>query len=77
MLIAAPHNSSSALLLDKRVVAEMIGCSTRHLDRLAADGRMPPPMKIGSLVRFRQSEIEDWIAAGCPSINDRATLPSE
>jgi len=54
-------------LLGVRAVAAMLGgCSTRHVFRLADAGRMPKPVKLGSLVRWRRAELEAWIGAGCP-----------
>jgi predicted DNA-binding transcriptional regulator AlpA len=58
-----------AVLLDKRAVAKLLGgCSVRHVDRLAQDGRMPAPIKLGSLVRWSRRVIEDWIAGGCQPV---------
>ena len=54
-------------LLDVRAVAELLGCSTRHVYRLSDAGRMPAPLRLGSLVRWSKSSIEQWIEAGCPS----------
>ena len=53
-------------LLDVRAVAAALGCSTRNVYRLADAGKMPPPIKLGTLVRWRAAEIEIWIADGCP-----------
>ncbi len=42
-------------LLDVAAVAEMLGCSARHVYRLSDAGKMPAPVKLGSLgplVRF-------------------------
>ena len=52
-------------LLDVRGVATLLGCSVRHVYRLADSGRMPRPMKLGQLVRWRRSELQVWIDAGC------------
>jgi excisionase family DNA binding protein len=52
-------------LLDVRGVAALLGCSPRHVYRLSDAGRMPAPVKIGALVRWRRQSVEDWIAAGC------------
>lgn len=58
----------TAELLDVRAVAELLGhCSIRHIYRMADGGRMPRPLKLGSLVRWRRGELEAWIAAGCPN----------
>ena len=57
-----PHNVPDNLgLLDKREVAEAFGCSTRHLDRLAKDGLIPPPIRIGHLVRWRRTDLLAWL----------------
>ena len=58
---------SPAMLLDVQTVADVLGCSTRHVQRLSDRGRMPTPVKLGALVRWPRATIEDWIAEGCPS----------
>lgn len=47
-------------------VAEMLGCSPRTVRRLSRSGRMPAPVKIGRLARWRRDELADWLAEGCP-----------
>lgn len=54
-------------LLDVAAVAEMLGCSARHVYRLSDAGRMPAPVKLGVLVRWSAAAIREWIDAGCPS----------
>jgi excisionase family DNA binding protein len=49
-------------------VAELCSCSERHVRRLADAGRMPAPIRLGALVRWRRDEILEWIAAGCPDM---------
>jgi excisionase family DNA binding protein len=56
-----------ASLLDVRTVASLLGCSARHVYRLADAGRMPGPVRLGSLVRWNRSEVERWIQDGCPT----------
>ena len=56
-----------AALLDVRAVASLLDCSARHVYRLADAGHLPPPVKLGALVRWRRQEIEEWISARCPS----------
>jgi len=56
-----------AALLNVHQVAELLGCSVRHVYRLAETGRMPKPAKLGALVRWPQRAIESWVADGCPS----------
>ncbi len=55
-----------AELLDVASVAEMCGCSARTVRRLSDAGRMPRPIRLGSLIRWRRADLEAWISAGCP-----------
>ena len=64
-----------AALLDVEAVAGLLSCSTRHVYRLADAGRMPRPVKLGALVRWRCSEIEVWIAEGCPCCRKGGVRP--
>lgn len=71
-----PVSAVDAELLDVRGVAALLGeCSTRHIYRLADSGRMPRPIKLGNLVRWRRTELEAWIAAGCPSLERAGRRP--
>ena len=74
-MTTATSPPDAASLLDVRAVARLLGCSTRHVYRLSDGGRMPPPVKLGALVRWRRSGpdgIEAWIAAGCPAVRKGA-----
>jgi excisionase family DNA binding protein len=62
-----PPADGPAALLDVRCVAALIGCSPRNVHRLADSGRMPRPLKIGRLIRWRRQDFDAWLAAGCPS----------
>lgn len=64
---AANFDQAQGALLSVDQLAKMLNCSTRHCYRLADADRMPRPVKLGSLVRWRAEEIADWLAAGCPS----------
>ncbi|MCX7418876.1 MAG: helix-turn-helix domain-containing protein [Planctomycetia bacterium] len=57
-------------LLDIRAVASELlgGCSVRHVRRLADSGKMPSPVRLGALIRFRRSELVQWIAGGCKPV---------
>lgn len=48
-------------------VATLLKSSNRHVRRLADSGRMPRPIHIGRLVRWRKADIDQWLGAGCPS----------
>jgi excisionase family DNA binding protein len=58
----------SAKLLDVQAVAEMLGCSQRHVYRLSDAGRMPSAVKLGSLVRWSSTAIREWIDGGCKPV---------
>lgn len=63
-----------AALLDVQAVAAMLNCSPQHARRLADAGRMPRPLRLGTLCRWRRADLDSWLAAGCPSCrSDRKT----
>jgi len=53
-------------LIDVGEVSTLCDCSPKHVYRLAASGKMPPPVRLGALVRWNRAEIERWIELGCP-----------
>ncbi len=59
-----------------QAVAAIYDCSKRHVYRMADAGRIPRPVKLGSLVRWRlrtgdpMTGILDHIEAGCPSCRE-------
>jgi len=55
-------------LLDVQQVAELLNCSVRHVYRLVDSGKMPRPVRLGTLCRWSREELDDWIAAGCKPI---------
>ena len=46
-------------------VARALGCSVRHVTRMADAGLMPAPVKLGRLLRWSRAALERWIAEGC------------
>ena len=54
-------------VMDVDAVGAMLGCSGRHVYRMADAGKLPRPLRIGALVRWRRADIEAWIADGCKS----------
>ncbi len=45
----------------------MIRIGRSKLYDMKASGQLPRPVKIGRCVRWRLSDINAWIATGCPS----------
>ena len=68
MQVFETMGSKPARLIDVQAVAEILAVSSRHVYRLADDGRMPPPMKLGGAVRWDRQTITDWIDSGCPHV---------
>lgn len=48
------RKTAACKLLDVGEVAELLGCSARHVYRLADAGRMPAPVRVGALIRWPQ-----------------------
>lgn len=68
VMAATSEKEPERSMVDRTWVSRRLACSQRHVDRLR-DGRlMPPPMKLGSLIRWERSVIEAWIAEGCPAV---------
>src|SRR5262245_29060833 len=68
-----PADATAPALIDVGTVAALLTCSKRHVIRLADAGRMPLPLRLGALVRWRRQEILDWIGHGCPDKRQRAS----
>lgn len=45
-------------LLTRQDIADRLQCSTRQVHRL----RLPAPVRLGRLVRWRQEDVDAWIA---------------
>lgn len=77
----ATNRTLDPLLIDRAGVAALLGCSERHVYRLLTDGLMPRPVRVGSLVRWRCDDLEEWVASGCTapamSANHELAGPSE
>ncbi len=62
----SPNLPSQPAMLTATGVAAMLACSPRTVYRLVDAGRIPPPAKIGGMVRWPRELLEQWIAEGCP-----------
>lgn len=69
---AGPGRMPALLTVDE--IAEALGCSPRTVRRLADSGRMPRPVRLGALLRWRRQTIEHWIRLGCPRANDMEVM---
>ena len=64
---------ADALLVDRRELSRLVSRSPSSLQRDVVAGRVPLPLRIGRSTRWRRSEIEGWIAAGCPAVRPAPT----
>jgi predicted DNA-binding transcriptional regulator AlpA len=68
--LTAPTEGTTATppprrFLDAKQVGIRLGCSWRHVLRMADRGLMPWGVKLGALRRWDADQLEAWIAAGC------------
>ena len=52
---------ASIELLTEHRVAELLGWHLFTLQRARRDGSGPPALRLGSRVRYRRSDLEDWL----------------
>ena len=66
------HDISTDLreLLSATEAAEMAGVGKRRWWRSCSSGKAPAPVRLGGNVRWRRSELAEWIAAGCPRVRE-------
>jgi excisionase family DNA binding protein len=55
-------------LLTAAEAAEVAGVAKRSWWRYVSSGRAPAPVRLGGAVRWRRSELAEWIQAGCPRV---------
>ena len=61
-------NTTTEKLLTAQAVGEMLSLSKRAIFRMKSAGLICAPVKVGQgAIRWRQSDIEQWVAMGCPN----------
>ena len=58
---------ASMELLTVKDVAARLRISPRQVWKLLASGRIPEPVRISKSVRFRATDIDEWVRLGCVS----------
>lgn len=58
---------TESMLVDAREAAAICSMSRAAWYKHLSAGKIPRPVKIGSLARWRKDELAAWIAAGCPA----------
>ena len=59
------HQSAALQLLTVDEVAHLLRCSPKHIYEMVKAGAFPSQIKIGNASRWRQRDIEAWMAQ-CP-----------
>jgi hypothetical protein len=54
------------MMIGSKGLAALLDCSLRHVEQLDVTHRLPKPVRLGRLKKWRLPEIERWVAAGCP-----------
>ena len=52
-------------LLNTRELGDILNVSKRTIYRLNSSGKIPSPIRINGAVRWRESDIEQWIQLDC------------
>ena len=55
-------------LLTAAESADMAGVAKRSWWRYVSSGKAPAPVRLGGAVRWRRSELAEWIQSGCPRV---------
>jgi excisionase family DNA binding protein len=63
---AAMRDSMRSELITAVQFAQLLNVSERTLYRLKSTGKLPSPIALGGLVRWRLAEVHQWIDQGCP-----------
>ena len=58
--------ADAGLLVTSDKLARLLNISKRTLMRLRSVGKLPRPVQLGRLVRWRAAEVHEWVEAGCP-----------
>jgi len=65
------RTNQSMQLLSAKELGKVLSLSKRQVFRLNSCGKIPAPLRIGGSVRWSESTIVAWLAAGAP---DRKTF---
>jgi len=63
--------SEGPLLITAAELAALLQVSTRTLWRLNSARKLPQPVRLGGVVRWRLDEVRNWIAGGCQMSSSR------
>ncbi|MCA9231911.1 MAG: helix-turn-helix domain-containing protein [Planctomycetales bacterium] len=67
--VSSEKFANAPLMMTADELANTLQISKRQVWRLKAKGAIPKPVKIGTSVRWKRSDILEWIDAGCPVVS--------
>jgi len=56
-----PTPFGSSALVDAEEISQFLGCSPKHVRRMAERGDFPKPVKVGRLRRWPRQAVEQWL----------------
>jgi len=62
-------------MLTVKEVAGLLKSSVRLVWKMRDSGRLPQPVKLSRLCRWRKADIEAWVRDGCPPCRPAASGP--
>lgn len=65
------NTNQNPQLINAKTLGRLLALSKRQIFRLNSSGKIPVPIRIGGAVRWAESTIAEWLAAGAP---DRKTF---
>ncbi len=66
-----PDRPALEPLLDLRGLAGYLGLSASAVYALRGKGQCPPGFKVGGQLRFRRTEVDQWLADRRDDVSDR------
>lgn len=67
----------SCQLLTAKSLGAMLSLSARSVWRLRSAQKLPNPVKVGGAIRWRLSDIEQWMSMDCPNRKEFETFGDE
>ncbi len=61
-------------LLSIQDMAAIVNCSVASVYTMKAYGRIPPPLRVGRLVRWDPRVVQKWVDDGCPSFGKKVVV---
>jgi excisionase family DNA binding protein len=61
-ILTEPNGRVEPATYTRRDLADLLGVSERHVDRMTVAGEIPGAFRSGRLVRFRRIVVDRWLA---------------